>query len=103
MARPFNAQSARKAAQLSHAESADRPLTPKRQAKELQALLMNDARLPDTSPAHRAQIARAWKELQAQLMDMEGIGKPKPVQAKNDSSTRARKSSGPQSPISTPE
>ncbi len=71
-----------------------------RQACDMQAVLLRSINHPKTTPSAQAQCARAWRDLQEQVMELRGIGKPKPVQAKNDStSTRARKPSGPPSPI----
>jgi hypothetical protein len=84
MPKQFNAVTAAEAAHASHAETSNRKNRPKKQAVELQFLLMKDARNPETTPAARAQIARAWRDLQEQVMELDGIGKPRPVPAKNE-------------------
>lgn len=54
------------------------------QAAALQRLLVKDAENPETTPTARAQVARAWKELQEQRRILMGIPLPKPIEVKVD-------------------
>ncbi len=53
--------------------------TPLQEARELQRLLMKDARSPETGPMSRAQIARAWAELEERKRILRMKPKPKDV------------------------
>ena len=46
---------------------------------------------PNLTAKDSAALARAYKDISAQIMDMQGQGKPKPVPARNDPGTKAPK------------
>lgn len=50
---------------------------------ELQRVLFEDARNPETTAASRAQVARAWDVLEERKRILRGRGLPKPVEAAN--------------------
>lgn len=60
------------------------------EAKELQSLILNDAKDPSLKPFVRAQLARAYKELGEFRLRLQGKGPPKAV----DMSDRKRKTKG---------
>ena len=96
----FTAETAAEAAHKSHEDNSSRKERPKYQAIELQSLLMQDARNPETTPAARAQLARAWRDLQEQVMELDGIGKPRPVTAKNEPGRKSKVKVEPIEPLS---
>jgi hypothetical protein len=49
------------------------------QLKHLQRLLLLDAERPDLDPVARAQVVRAWKELEYLRRDIKMLPKPKPI------------------------
>lgn len=57
---------------------------PIRQALVLQERIMVATADPEIDAGKLAQGARAWAELQSKIMDLKGIGKPRPVTAVND-------------------
>jgi hypothetical protein len=46
----------------------------------MQRVLLNDALKPETPPRERAQVARAWKELEELKRNMKMKPNPKPVE-----------------------
>lgn len=73
--------------------------SPLRQAIKVQHALLADAIDPDTTPAARAQVARAWVELEKEKRVMRGHGVPKPVPAVNDPDRKAKAERTPTAPI----
>lgn len=63
---------------------------PLKDAVLLQRELRSSALDKETSPAAKAQLARAWAELEELKREIRGIGKPKPVQAKNERTKPSR-------------
>jgi hypothetical protein len=63
------------------AQSVPRRQSALSQLTELQRLLMDDARKPDTTPMARAAVARVIKEIEQQKRDMRMIPKVKAVEA----------------------
>jgi len=57
--------------------------SPRNQVKQLQRVALADATNPETPVAVRAAIMRAYVDLQELRMSLEGIGRPKPVEARN--------------------
>lgn len=83
-----------------------RPNKPKAafQAIELQDLLMSDARSGEVTPAVRAQLARAWVDLQEMRLRLAMKPAPKPVDVSTYRKTRKSTSTlAPEAPGSTPE
>lgn len=55
---------------------------------DLQAIAMKDAK-NDSTPAHiKAALMRAWCDLQERINELRGIGKPRPVTARNERDPR---------------
>lgn len=73
-----------------------------RQAIELQELLMRDANNDQTSAAVRAQIARAWGDLQKLRLQMAMKPAPKPIDVSTLKRGKAKASLAPEAPTSTP-
>ena len=70
--------------------------TAKAQAQELQALLMKDARMEDVKGAVRAQIARAWVDLQEMRLRLAMKPAPKPIDVSDRANgKRKRQAPGP--------
>lgn len=83
---------------------AQRPRKPKGQRSFRQLLDFQDnlhARLKSNTltDAAAAQVARAWKELEALRMEKLGVGKPRPVPAKNDPGAKPKSRSTLPEPI----
>ncbi len=57
---------------------------PRSDIRKLQRVALTDATNPDTNPSVKAALMRAYVDLQELKMNLEGVGKPRPVIAKND-------------------
>lgn len=62
--------------------------TPLAHLKELQLVAMDAIRDPNTPVAVKAAIMRAYVDIQETRMSLEGIGRPKPVEARNATTKR---------------
>ena len=84
-------------AQRSHAaDSARATRLPRlKQLAIMQDNLLKDSQKPDLDPLKRAQVARAWKELEALRQELLGRGKPRPITAKNDPDARPKRKAQP--------
>ncbi len=58
--------------------------SPRTDIGKLQRVALDDATNQDTNVAVKASLMRAYVDLQELRMALEGIGKPRPVIAKND-------------------
>ena len=98
---PSIAEDPAAAASKSHAPTSRRSTRLPRLAQLalLQDGLLEDGRKPDITPTARAQVARAWKELETLRQELLGKGKPRPVVAKNDPELKARRARRPVGPI----
>ena len=81
-----------------------RPNKPKAafQAVELQELLMADARSGEVTPAVRAQLARAWVDLQEMRLRLAMKPAPKPIDVSGLRKTRQKTSLAPEAPATPP-
>jgi hypothetical protein len=77
--------------------------SPRSQVIELQTLAMQSAADPETSVAVQAALMRAYVDLQELRLTLEGIGRPKPVEARNATPRKKTRSAGPLGPARKPE
>ena len=75
-------------------------LSAKGQIRALQRVALADATSADTPVAVRASLMRAYVDLQELRMNLEGIGRPKPVEARNATPKRKTRSAPPSLPLS---
>ncbi|MES2367158.1 MAG: hypothetical protein V4563_14875 [Pseudomonadota bacterium] len=68
---------------------------PRSDIRKLQRVALTDATNPDTNPSVKAALMRAYVDLQELKMNLEGVGKPRPVIAKNDQPKRRTRAQGP--------
>ncbi len=70
-----------------------------RQLIDIRDILHKRLLADDLKGSDAAQIARAHKDVVQQIMDFQGQGKPRPVQAKNDPATKqSRRAATPAEP-----
>ncbi len=69
--------------------------SPRTDIGKLQRVALNDATNQETNVAVKASLMRAYVDLQELRMALEGIGRPKPVEARNASPRKRPRAHGP--------
>ncbi len=69
--------------------------SPRTDIGKLQRVALNDATNQETNVAVKASLMRAYVDLQELRMALEGIGRPKPVEARNSQPRKRTRAQGP--------